>query len=358
MGPGYNASHNGGKSKILPGTPDLASYICGLKARNTMARILTGIQSSGIPHLGNALGAIEPGIELSQKAGNESFFFIADLHSLTSVKDADKRKESVYAVAAAWLALGFDVENNYFYRQSDIPEVTELTWYLSCFTPYPMLANAHSFKDKSDRLSDVNAGLFTYPVLMASDILLYDADEVPVGKDQKQHLEMTRDMASALNHRVGEEVLKLPEAVIRESVKTVPGTDGQKMSKSYGNTIDIFASAKALKKQVMGIVTDSTPLEEPKNPDTCNVFALYQLLATETQIEEMRANYLGGNYGYGHAKKALLELIMERYGDAREKYQMLIDNPQQFEDYLLAGAEKVRPIAREVLNRVRGSLGF
>ncbi len=323
-----------------------------------MARVLTGIQSSGIPHLGNALGAIEPGIELSENPKNESFFFIADLHSLTSLKDAEKRKESVYAVAAAWLALGFDADKNFFYRQSDIPEVTELSWYLSCFTPFPMLANAHSFKDKSDRLSDVNAGLFTYPVLMAADILLYDADQVPVGKDQKQHLEMTRDMAGALNRAAGEDILRLPESVIRESVKTVPGTDGQKMSKSYGNTIDLFAPAKTLKKQVMGILTDSTPLEEPKDPDTCHVFALYQLLASEAQIAEMRQNYLGGNYGYGHAKKALLDLIKEIYGPAREKYQALIENPAEIEQKLSEGAAKVRPIAQEVLKRVKGSLGF
>lgn len=323
-----------------------------------MARILTGIQSSGVPHLGNALGAIEPGIEMSKATGNESFFFIADLHSLTSVKDAAKRRENVHAVAAAWLALGFDWDKNYFYRQSDIPEVTELTWYLSCFTPYPMLANAHSFKDKSDRLSDVNAGLFTYPVLMAADILLYDADKVPVGKDQQQHLEMTRDMAGALNHAYGIEVLKLPESVIREDVKTVPGTDGQKMSKSYGNTIDIFTGAKALKKQVMGILTDSTPLEEPKNPDTCNVFALYRLLADEDQTAQMRQNYLGGNYGYGHAKKALLELILERYGSAREKYQSLMADPDQIEAFLKAGADKARPIAQAVLQRVREKTGF
>lgn len=323
-----------------------------------MARVLTGIQSSGIPHLGNALGAIEPGIELSENPKNESFFFIADLHSLTSVKDAEKRKESIYAVAAAWLALGFDADKNFFYRQSDIPEVTELSWYLSCFTPYPMLANAHSFKDKSDRLSDVNAGLFTYPVLMAADILLYDADQVPVGKDQIQHLEMTRDMAGALNRSVGDEILKLPDSVVRDSVKTVPGTDGQKMSKSYGNTIDIFASSKVLKKQVMGILTDSTPLEEPKDPDSCNVFALYSLLADEGQVSAMRANYLGGNYGYGHAKKALLELILEKYGPARERYEALINNPSEIEAKLMTGANKVRPIAQAVLKRVKDSLGF
>lgn len=323
-----------------------------------MARILTGIQSSGRPHLGNVLGAIRPSLELAAQTGNESFFFIADLHSLTTIKSAEKRRENVHAVAAAWLALGFDTEANYFYRQSDIPQVAELTWYLSCFTPFPMLANAHSFKDKSDRLADVNAGLFTYPVLMAADILLYDADKVPVGKDQRQHLEMTRDMAGAFNHQTGLEVLKLPEAVIREEVETIPGTDGQKMSKSYGNTLDIFLPKNQLKKQVMGILTDSTPLEEPKNPDTCNVFNLYRLMADEAQVQQMRQNYLAGGYGYGHAKKELLNLILEQYGEAREAYQKLMDNPEQIEEKLQAGAEKVRPIAAEVLGRVRGALGF
>lgn len=323
-----------------------------------MARVLTGIQSSGRPHLGNILGAISPAIELSEKAANETFIFIADLHSLTTVKDADTRKQNVYAVAAAWLAFGFDTDNNTFYRQSDLPEVTELTWYLNCFTPYPMLANAHSFKDKSDRLADVNAGLFDYPVLMAADILLYDADEVPVGKDQKQHLEMTRDIANALNHQMGDEILKLPKPVIRESVMTVPGTDGQKMSKSYGNIIDIFLPQKQLKKQVMSIATDSTPLEEPKDPDTCNVFSLYELVATEEQIAEMRQNYLGGNYGYGHAKLALLEVLLEKYKDQREAFDHYMQNPKLIEEKLQKGAEKARPIAKEVLSRVREKLGF
>jgi len=323
-----------------------------------MARILTGIQSSGIPHLGNALGAIEPGIELSQKKDAESFFFIADLHSLTSLKDRAKRLENVHAVAAAWLALGFDANRNFFYRQSDISAVCELNWYLNCFAPYPMLANAHSFKDKSDRLADVNAGLFTYPVLMAADILLYDADLVPVGKDQQQHLEMTRDIGGALNHSVGEEILKLPESVIREDVKTVPGTDGQKMSKSYGNTIDIFSSAKILKKQVMGIVTDSKGLKDPKDPDSCNIFAIYRLLAGADAIGEMRANYAKVGFGYGHAKMALLELILDKYGDPREKYNALTSKPELIEEQLLAGAEKVRPIAAEVLGRVKSALGF
>ena len=256
-----------------------------------MARILTGIQSSGRPHLGNLLGAIVPAIELSKDPGNESLFFIADLHSLTSVKDAAVMKENTYAVAAAWMACGFDTQKNLFYRQSHVPEVTELTWYLSCFTPFPMLANAHSFKDKADRLSDVNGGLFVYPVLMAADILMYDANFVPVGKDQKQHLEMTRDIANAFNNMYGETFV-VPEVIISKEVMTVPGTDGQKMSKSYDNIIDIFLPEKPLRKNIMSIVTDSTPLEEPKDPDTCNVFAIYSLLADTGQIQKLREKYL------------------------------------------------------------------
>lgn len=325
---------------------------------NDMARILTGIQSSGRTHLGNILGAIQPAIELSRRENNESYFFIADLHSLTSIKDAAVRRENVYAVAAAWLACGFDTGKNAFYRQSDLPEVTELTWYLNCFTPYPMLANAHSFKDKSDRLSDVNAGLFDYPVLMAADILLYDADFVPVGKDQKQHLEMTRDIAGAINTQTGKEVLKLPEPLINEKVMVIPGTDGQKMSKSYGNVIDIFLPQKQLKKQVMSIVTDSTPLEEPKDPDTCLVFELYSLLADADQVSQMRKNYQGGGYGYGHAKKELLELILDKYSSERERFDLYMSNPEEIEKMLEAGADKVRPVAREVLGRVKEALGF
>jgi len=323
-----------------------------------MARILTGIQSSGRPHLGNILGAMLPAIELSQKKDNQSIFFIADLHSLTTIKDAEKRKENVQAVAAAWLAFGFDIDNNILFRQSDLPGVAELTWYLNCFTPYPMLANAHSFKDKSDRLSDVNAGLFDYPVLMAADILLYDADYVPVGKDQRQHLEMTRDIAGSFNHQVGAEILKLPEGLYNEKMMVVPGTDGQKMSKSYGNTIDIFLPKNKLKKQIMGIETDSTALEDPKDPESCNVFALYSLLASDTEVETMRANYLAGGYGYGHAKKELLNLILQKYEEPRKRFDDLISDPQKIEAALAKGAEKVRPIGNEVLNRVKRSLGF
>ncbi len=332
--------------------------IFGAYQYRLMARILTGIQSSGRPHLGNVLGAMLPAIELSRKADNESIFFIADLHSLTTIKDAEQRRLNVQAVAAAWLAFGFDTEKNILFRQSDLPAVTELTWYLNCFTPYPMLANAHSFKDKSDRLSDVNAGLFDYPVLMAADILLYDADFVPVGKDQRQHLEMTRDIAGSLNHQVKEEVLKLPEAMIGEKVMTVPGTDGQKMSKSYGNTIDIFLPQKQLKKQVMSIETDSTPLEDPKDPDSCNVFALYELLADDSSVETMRANYLAGGYGYGHAKKELLNLILERYQEPRRIFDELIHDPDKIEKELKKGAEKAKLISDEVLKRVKSKLGF
>ena len=325
-----------------------------------MARILTGIQSSGQSgevHLGNILGAIQPGIELSKQAENEAFFFIADLHSLTTVKDAEVRKANVYAVAAAWLAFGFDTDKNVFYRQSDVPEVCELTWYLNCFTPYPMLANAHSFKDKAENLADVNAGLFDYPVLMACDILLYDAEFVPVGKDQKQHLEMTRDMASSFNHKFGETFV-VPEALIDERVMVIPGTDGRKMSKSYNNYINIFLPDKQLRKVVMKVETDSTPLEEPKNPDTCNVFALYSLLAGEGQIAEMRKNYECGNYGYGHAKQALFELIIERYATERAKYFELMENKEAIDELLKQGAEKARKVAGPVLNKVREKLGY
>lgn len=322
-----------------------------------MARILTGIQSSGKPHLGNLLGAIMPAIKLSQQPGNESFFFIADLHSLTTIKDAETRVHNVRAVAAAWLAFGFDIDKNFLYRQSRIPEVCELTWYLNCFTPFPMLANAHSFKDKSERLADVNAGLFTYPVLMTADIILYDANFVPVGKDQRQHLEMARDIAAAFNNTYGETFV-LPEPKIEEQVMTIPGTDGQKMSKSYGNIIDIFLPEKELKKQVMSIVTDSKALEEPKNPDNDNVFAIYSLLASDEDKLAMRQKYLAGNYGYGHAKKELLDLIITKFSKEREIFTDLMNNPKTLDDKLAQGEDKARKIARGVLGRVRSKLGF
>lgn len=322
-----------------------------------MARILTGVQSSGRPHLGNILGAIKPAIEMSKNPANESFFFIADMHALTSLKDAELLKNYVYATSAAWIACGFDVNKNIFYRQSDIPEVCELAWYLNCFTPFPMLANAHSFKDKSDKLSDVNAGLFTYPVLMAADILLYDAQQVPVGKDQLQHLEITRDIATAFNNKMGETFV-VPEAKIDDRVMTIPGIDGQKMSKSYGNTIDIFEEEKALKKRVMSIITDAKALEEPKDPTTCNVFKLYALLANNEQFEQMTVNYLAGNYGYGHAKTALFELIMDTFATDRAEFNRLMNDKGEIDKLLNIGAEKARNIASKVLDRTRQKLGF
>jgi tryptophanyl-tRNA synthetase len=322
-----------------------------------MARILTGIQSSGRPHLGNLLGAIIPAIKLSQQTGNESLFFIADLHSLTTIKDAETRINNTRAVAAAWLAFGFDIERNYLYRQSRIPEVCELTWYLNCFTPFPMLANAHSFKDKSEKLSDVNAGLFTYPVLMTADIILYDAHFVPVGKDQRQHLEIARDIASAFNSMYGETFV-VPEAKIEEQVMTIPGTDGQKMSKSYGNIIDIFLPDKELDKQIKTIVTDSTPLEAPKNPDTDNTFAIYKLLASEEQQQTLRAKYLAGNFGYGHAKKELFQLIVEKFKKEREAFNFYMSNPEELDKKLEQGEAKARVIAHQTLDRVRKKLGY
>jgi tryptophanyl-tRNA synthetase len=298
-----------------------------------------------------------PAIELSQKAGNESFFFIADLHSLTTIKDAEVRSANVRAVAAAWLAFGFDIEKNFLYRQSRIPEVCELTWYLNCFTPFPMLANAHSFKDKSTRLADVNAGLFTYPVLMTADIILYDAEFVPVGKDQRQHVEMARDIAAGFNNSYGETFV-LPEAKIEEQVMTIPGTDGQKMSKSYGNIIDIFLPDKELLKQLKSIKTDSTPMEAPKNPEGDTVFAIYSLLSTRDQREALRKKYLDGNFGYGHAKQELFELIVQKFRQQREAFTYYMSNPAELDEKLEIGEAKARLIALDVLNRVRKKLGF
>ena len=322
-----------------------------------MSRILTGIQSTGRPHLGNLLGAILPAIELSKNPTNDSLYFIADLHSLTTVRDPDLLRANTYAVAAAWLACGFDTEKNLFYRQSDVPQVTELTWYLSCFTPYPMLANAHSFKDKSDKLSDVNAGLFTYPVLMAADILLYDAEIVPVGKDQIQHLEIARDIASAFNARYGE-TLVLPEARVDAQLMTIPGTDGAKMSKSYGNTIDIFLPEKDLLKTIKTIISDSTPLEAPKNPDEDTTFKLYSLLATAEETAAMRRNYEAGGYGYGHAKKELYELILRRFAPERERFNFYMNNLPELDAQLAIGAKRAQEYGAGVLAKVRQKMGY
>lgn len=322
-----------------------------------MARILTGVQSTGTPHLGNILGAILPAISLANSVENESYLFIADMHSLTQIKDGATLRANTFSTAATWLAFGLDVDKTVFYRQSDVPEVTELSWYLSCLFPYQRLTLAHSFKDKADRLEDVNAGLFTYPMLMAADILLYDAEQVPVGKDQLQHLEMARDVAQRFHNKYGETFV-LPEATVNESTMYIPGTDGQKMSKSKGNLIDIFAPERELKKQVMGILSDSKSLEEPKDPLTDTTFALYKCLAPQDEIEAMSANYLAGSYGYGHAKKALLELILQTFQEPREKYEYLHAHPQEVEDALQQGAEKARKTAQAVLQRVREKVGF
>ena len=323
-----------------------------------MPRILTGIQSTGIQHLGNMLGAIEPAIAMSTAPGNDAFLFIADLHSFTTQRDPHVLRENTYAAAAAWLACGLDVNKVTFYRQSDVPEVTELTWYLGCLAPYPMLANAHSFKDKSDRLSAVNAGLFYYPVLMAADILLYDAHYVPVGKDQVQHLEITRDIANAFNRAYGEDTFVVPETKVDAQVMIVPGIDGQKMSKSYGNVINVFADDKELKKQVMGIVSDSKTLEEPKDPDNDNTFKLYKLVASPEQVSAMRENYLRGNYGYGHAKKELLQCIMDRWAEPRATFQRLMNDKAELDKQLRIGAEKARVVASATLKRVRERAGY
>ncbi|MDM1139107.1 MULTISPECIES: tryptophan--tRNA ligase [Empedobacter] len=322
-----------------------------------MPRILTGVQATGTPHLGNILGAISPAIELTEKEGNDSFIFIADLHALTQIKDAEVLKQNTYEVAATWLALGLDPSKVVFYRQSDVTETTELTWYLLNFFPFQRLTLAHSFKDKADYLADVNAGLFTYPILMAADILLYDAEVVPVGKDQLQHLEITRSVAEKFNHQMGETFV-LPQAAIDENIMLIPGTDGNKMSKSRNNFINIFLPEKQLRKQVMSIETDSTPLEDPKNPDTDNVFALYKLLATPEQVEEMRQNYLNGGYGYGHAKQTLYELILEKYADARTKFDELMNDKVTLDAFLENGALKARDVAQKVLKRTRNKLGL
>lgn len=322
-----------------------------------MSRILTGVQATGTPHLGNILGAIAPAIKMANSSQDKSFIFIADLHALTQIKDAELLRQNTYEVAATWLALGLDTQKAVFYRQSDVPQVSELTWYLLNFFPFQRLTLAHSFKDKQDYISDVNAGLFTYPILMAADILLYDADVVPVGKDQLQHLEMTRDVAEKFNHQMGETFV-LPQAKINEDVMLVPGTDGFKMSKSRNNYINLFLSDKQLKKQVMAIQTDSTPLEEPKNPDTDNVFALYKLVATPEQTQEMRQNYLKGNYGYGHAKNALLDVLMDKYGDARLKFNQLLEDKTVLDNFLDEGSARASEVANEVLKRVRGKLGL
>jgi tryptophanyl-tRNA synthetase len=322
-----------------------------------MARILTGVQSTGTPHLGNILGAIIPAIEISNNPENESYLFIADMHSLTQIKDANTLRQNTYATAAAWLAFGLNIEKTVFYKQSSVPQVTELSWYLSCFFPFSRLELAHSFKDKADRLEDINGGLFTYPMLMAADILLYDANIIPVGKDQLQHIEMTRDVASRVHAKVGD-VFVIPEAKVQKGNMLIPGIDGQKMSKSKRNVIDIFQTDKALRKQIMSIQTDSTALEAPKQWSNCNSFAIYKLLASDSKIAEMKVNYEAGGYGYGHAKQELFELICEQFSEQRKLYAYYMDNLEEIDQALEIGAKKAVKVANDVLDRIREKIGY
>ncbi len=324
-----------------------------------MSKILTGIQSTGTPHLGNLLGAILPAIELSRNPANESFLFIADLHSVTQIKKGTELRQNTYSTASVWLACGLDINKVIFYRQSDVPQTAELSWYLSCFFPFQRLTLAHSFKDKADRLEDVNAGLFSYPMLMAADILLYDAEFVPVGKDQLQHIEITRDVAARFNHQMGETFV-IPESKIEQDTMYVPGTDGQKMSKSRGNIINIFLDDKALRKQIMSIETDSTPLEEPKDTETCKIFGIYKLLASNDQLAEMKVKYANANrdFGYGHAKQILFELIVDKFKTEREKYNYFMSHQEEVDILLKQGASKAGAIANGVLKKVREKLGF
>lgn len=324
---------------------------------NFMARILTGVQSTGTPHLGNLLGAVLPSIAMAEDPENESFLFIADLHSLTQIKDGDTLRQHTFNTAAAWLACGLDTDKTIFYKQSDVSEVTELAWYLSCYFPYQRLTLAHSFKDKADHLKDVNSGLFSYPMLMAADILLYDAEIVPVGKDQLQHLEMTRDVASRFNNQHGETFV-IPQAKIQKETQYVPGTNGEKMSKSKDNIINVFLPEKQLRKQVIGIQTDSTPLEDPKDPDNCTVFALYSILANSAQTEVLREQYVAGGMGYGHAKQALFELILDTFDEPRKRFNYYQENPAEVTIALTKGAEKARQIAHRLLLRVRSKVGY
>ncbi|MAV42701.1 MAG: tryptophan--tRNA ligase [Flavobacteriaceae bacterium] len=322
-----------------------------------MSRILTGIQSTGTPHLGNLLGAIIPAIKMANNSENESYLFIADMHSVTQIKDPKKLRFNTYSTAASWLAFGLNYNKTIFYRQSDVPQVTELAWYLNCYFPYQRLTLAHSFKDKSNSLEDINAGLFTYPMLMAADILLYDANIIPVGKDQLQHLEITRSVGNKFNHQNGETFI-IPESKVDEGTMLITGTDGAKMSKSKKNVIDIFLEEKLLKKQILSIKTDSLPLEASKDWKNCNLFKLYELLCDEKQAETMKNNYTKGGYGYGHAKKDLLNLILTKYKTEREKYNYYMSNLDKIDSILKAGALQASKTADKVLNRVRIKVGF
>ncbi|MDA9160457.1 tryptophan--tRNA ligase [Flavobacteriaceae bacterium] len=322
-----------------------------------MAKILTGIQSTGTPHLGNILGAIIPAIDLANSSNEESYLFIANMHSLTQIKDINILNENTFSTAATWLSFGLDPKKSCFFRQSDVPEVTELAWYLSCFFPYQRLKLAHSFKDKADNLKDVNSGLFSYPMLMSADILMYDANIVPVGKDQLQHLEMTRDVATRFNNLMGDTFV-IPEAKIQNDTKYIIGTDGEKMSKSKSNIIDIFQDDKKLRKQIMKIQTQSLSVEEPKDPDQCNVFKLFKVIASDEDAKKLRSRYTNGGMGYGEAKELLYNHTLSRFSKNRELFFELNSNRDKVEQLLLEGALKARKQAQNVLKRVRARVGF
>lgn len=323
---------------------------------------LTGIKPSGTPHIGNYLGMIRPALELAQK--HQALYFIADYHALTTIKDRSTLNRLTYEVAATWLALGLNPDEVIFFRQSDIPEVMELTWVLACFTSKGLLNRAHAYKSEVDaNLSagqhpdeGINAGLFNYPVLMAADILMYGSNYVPVGLDQKQHIEITRDIAMTFNSTYGD-ILAIPEGVIREEVMVVPGLDGRKMSKSYHNVIPIFSSQNELRKQVMRIVTDSRPPDDPKDPEEDNIFNIYKHFAPAEAVEEMRQRYIIGGLAYREIKEELYQLLEDRFGEARKQYYQLINDQGSLNDLLLIGAEKARKIAVPLMARIRQAVG-
>ncbi len=317
-------------------------------------RSLTGIKPTGMPHVGNYLGMIRPALALT--AEHEAFYFIADYHALTTMRSREDMRRYTLEVTATWLALGLDPAKTVLFRQSDVPEVCELAWFLGCVAPLGMLRRAHALKDAETRGVEINGGTFFYPVLMAADILAYDSAMVPVGSDQKQHVEMARDMAIAFNHHFGR-TLVVPQPVIRDDVATIPGTDGQKMSKSYGNTIPLFESPKRLRKMIMRIVTDSTPLEEPKDPGRCTVFQLYKQFAAEAQAEDLAARYRAGGLGYGHAKQELFEVMNRFFEEPTERFHTLMDNPDTIDDILSDGGKRAKTVAQATLSRVRDRTG-
>ena len=327
-----------------------------MEQKTAKKRIQTGVQPSGILHIGNYFGAISASVKLQEEA-DESFLFIADFHSLTVNPDPDALRERVKQVALDFLACGIDPAKTLFFRQSDVPEVCELSWILNCITGVGLLERAHSYKDKIAKGFSPNNGLFSYPVLMAADILLYKSTLVPVGKDQKQHLEITRDIAIRFNQMYGE-TLVVPDGYINTDVAVVPGLDGQKMSKSYNNTIEIFGNPKAIRKKIMGMPTDCKTLEEPKDPDTCNVFALYKLFSTKAQQEEMAERYRAGNYGYGHAKQALFDAYMDFFAPMRKRREELEADPGYVESVLKTSAEKAKAVAQETLLQVQKAVGL